>query len=522
MRITQNLLLQNFLSRSGGSLERVVEWQNKISSGRNLHSASDDPRAMSKALSIRSDLRETEAYRDNVSSASTHMSLTESALSELSDLLSRAKETVVQGSNDTSEVGGVDSLVRDLRSMIDEAMLIANRTVAGRHLFAGTATRTPAYSRVGQSIAYRGNDGMIQEEISRGLRVGINMTGPDAFETVPSRILGTVDLDPAISVITPLPDLLQGQGITPGHLRLTDSNGITVDVDASGADNLGQILDAINGAGTAIVATIAPDGKSVLLTDTGGGTGMVVEDLFGGTMAQDLGIAGDSGTTTHQGFDLDPRITNDTPIALLKSGLGFSGGFLTIRNDSADVERSATVDLNGVNTVGELLTALESAETADGVRLGLRASVMNGSISLESTRLHTSLSVSDASGSPARDLGIIGTGDSRDVFAILERAAQAVENRDHEDMELMLAELTTAVENTAGVRGTYGARSRQVLTLAESLDNQAVDLTIRISDLEDVDLARAALELSRAETVYNASLAMGTRLFDRNLFDFIR
>ena len=62
MRITQNLMLQNFLSRSGGSLERVVEWQNRISSGRQLLRPSDDPRALGKALNVRSDLREAEAY----------------------------------------------------------------------------------------------------------------------------------------------------------------------------------------------------------------------------------------------------------------------------------------------------------------------------------------------------------------------------------------------------------------------------------------------------------------------------
>ena len=78
---------------------------------------------------------------------------------------------MVQGSTDTSEVGGVDSLVRDLRAMIDEALLIANREVAGRHIFSGTETRNRAYARTGQSIAYQGNNGTIEEEISAGLRV---------------------------------------------------------------------------------------------------------------------------------------------------------------------------------------------------------------------------------------------------------------------------------------------------------------------------------------------------------------
>jgi flagellin-like hook-associated protein FlgL len=49
-----------------------------------------------------------------------------------------------------------------------------------------------------------------------------------------------------------------------------------------------------------------------------------------------------------------------------------------------------------------------------------------------------------------------------------------------------------------------------------------VDLTIRLSDIEDIDLAQAALELTQAQTVYNASLSVGTRLLELNLFNFIR
>lgn len=522
MRVTENLMLQSFLTRTGGALSRMAEWRARISSGRTLLRPSDDPRALAKSLAVRSDLRETEAFLDNTSSATAHMSLTEAAMAETSDLVSRAKEILLQGMSDTSEVGGVDSLVRDLRSMLDELRLIANREIGGRRLFGGTETRSAPYREQGSTVAYHGNDGDILEEISPGLRVAINLTGPDAFETVPSSIFGTADLDPAVSTITKFQDLFGGRGVVGGQFRITDSNGVSVDIDASAATSVGQVIDAINNAGTGIIASISTDGKSVVLNDTGGGTNLEVRDLYGGTLTAGLGIAGTSATSTVTGFDLDPAVTEDTPIALLFGRNGIGPGQWTIRNNSKDAERTAVIDPSQASTVGDLLDMIDGATTSDGVGLGLHAFVDGASLTIESTRLHTTLSISDTGGASALSLGVRGTGDSRDLFRLIEDAAGAVEARDHDAMNRVLGQLTKAVENTAGIRGSYGARSRQVINLAQSLENQTVDLTIRLADLEDVDLARAALELTKAETVYNASLAMGTKLFERNLFDFIR
>jgi flagellar hook-associated protein 3 FlgL len=522
VRVTQNSLLKAFLAHTGSSLARMAQWQERISSGRNLLRASDSPSALSKSLAVRADLRQTQALLDNTSSATAHMSLTETALAETSDLVSRAKELLLQGMNDTTEVGGVDSLVRDLRSMTDELMLLANREVAGRRLFAGTATRTAPYARENGGAAYRGNDDDILEEISPGLRVAINLTGPDAFETVPSSILGTADLDPALSDTTLLRDLHGGRGAVGGQIRLTDSNGVSVDLDLSAAENLGQVVQAVNNAGTAIVASYSPDGKSLVLTDTGGGPGVQVQDILGGTLAQSLGIATTSDTNVITGADLDPAVTDDTALALLLGGAGIGPGAWTIRNNSQGVERVAVIDPSQANTVGELRDLIEGAVTAEGEPLGIAATVEGSSLHVQSTRLHTTLSISDAGGSSALALGVAGTGDAQDLFELIDQAAEAVESRDHDAMDRLVAQLTTAVENTAGIRGTYGARARQVISLGQSLQNQTVDLTIRLSDLEDVDLAEAAMELSRAETVYNASLAVGTRIFERNLFDYIR
>jgi flagellar hook-associated protein 3 FlgL len=149
--------------------------------------------------------------------------------------------------------------------------------------------------------------------------------------------------------------------------------------------------------------------------------------------------------------------------------------------------------------------------------------VQGKGIAIESTRLHTSITISDdASPGSAEALGVGGGGEPRDVFALLDEAARAVRSRDTDAMDRAIRDLGRAIDGTAGMRGAYGARARQVIQLQSRIQDESVDLTIRLADIEDVDLAKASLELSQAENVYTAALSVGARLYDQNLFDFIR
>ena len=523
MRITENQIVRSFLTRTAQTLARMANAQERIASGKKILRPSDDPRGLSKSLAVRSDLRTTATYADNASSASTFMSLTETSLQELSDLLSRAKSTMLEGANGTS--GGVahDALARDVRAMIDEALLIANRKVGGRSLFAGHRTRSTPYVATDAGVRYDGDAGSIIEELGPGLRVAVNLTGPDALQTIPSRILGDVDLDPSVSRVTRLVDLNAGIGVMTGRVRITDSNGVAADLDLLAAETIGEVLDAINNAGTAIVATLAADGSGLVLTDTGGGASFSVEDIEGGTFAAELGIAETSDTGTITGQDLDPAVTDNTPLALLRRGAGLGPGTITIRNSGDDEDLQVQIDPSLANTVGDLRALIDNARTPDGKWLGVRTSIEGPFLALESVRLHTTLSVvDDGGGTFASSLGVGGTGRAEDVFMLLRNAAEALDAGDQRGIESLIASFSAAIEQTAGVRGTYGARARQVIQVAANLSDQKVDLTIRLSDIEDADLTEAAMDLAKAETVYTASLSTGTRVLGTNLFDYIR
>lgn len=522
MRITENMISGNFLAHAQRALSQMAAAQERISTGRKFLRPSDDPDGVARALALHGDLRRTQAYQENASVATAFMSLTESSLQELGDHLSHAKALLVQGMNDPVETEGADAIAMELRSIIDALLGVANREVGDRSLFGGHATRIRPFERVGDQIVYQGDREDILAEMGPGLRIAMNLTGPGVFEVVPARLGGTLDLDPGLSTISPLADLLGGAGMMGGHVQLTDSNGVTADVDLMGATNVGDVLQGINNAGTAIVASLGTDGKTIVLQDTAGGASFTVEDLLGGDLASSLGIATTSTTGTIMSVDLDPVVSESTPMALLFAGTGLPPGTWTIRSEVDGEVRSATIDPSQANTVGDLLRILGDAQTVDGESLELVARLDGRALVIESRRRDASLSIADdTGGTAATALGIAGSGGPATVFALLEEAAQAVESRDHDRIDAMIRSFEEAVQKTAGLRGAYGARSRQALHIAQHLTDRTVDLTLRLSDVEDADLAKESVDLTRAQTIYNASLSTGTRLLDRTLFDYL-
>lgn len=96
-----------------------------------------------------------------------------------------------------------------------------------------------------------------------------------------------------------------GTAVGSGSIRITDRDGVSFNVDLSDADTtktvgdvLTKINDAATTAGAKLNARINDTGDGFVIESTGGSAFDVkVEDLSGGTTAQDLGISG-SGTTS--------------------------------------------------------------------------------------------------------------------------------------------------------------------------------------------------------------------------------
>ena len=231
-RITTGMLQRNILADLNASTSRLSHTQSKLSSGKELTRASDDPAAASKALVLREGLKGTQQHQRNVADGLSFADATEAALSTMTDLVQRARDLVVQGASDGTDATSRSAIAKEIDQIAQALKEQANTSYAGRHLFSGTATTTAPY---GTTDAYQGNTGQIAREIGPGVSVTVNTTA--------DQILGggqAAGDDKLLDVLRDVSDHLQaGDGAS---LRGTDLSRID-----AGVDNL-MTVRAANGA----------------------------------------------------------------------------------------------------------------------------------------------------------------------------------------------------------------------------------------------------------------------------------
>jgi len=169
----------------------------------------------------------------------------------------------------------------------------------------GQTTQTISFSAavtVGDLLnAINGSDTNVRAEINAAGN-GINLLNPtQGIDLNVGENGGTTADDLGIrsfSAGSPLSEFNGGDGVrtvSGADFSITDSAGVSFDVDIDGATTVQDVLDAINaaatGASAGVTATLATTGNGIVLTDSAGGGGtLTVTPAPFSAAATDLGI----------------------------------------------------------------------------------------------------------------------------------------------------------------------------------------------------------------------------------------
>ena len=181
MRVTQNSSFEAVNNSISRTKERMEKLQIESGSMRKVNRPSDDPIGTAKILDIRTDKVNTEQYQTNAKLAETQLQLTDHALSEMGDILARAKEIGLQQASGASSTGETRiAVAEEVKQLYEQAVAVGNRRVGDRYLFAGFKTKNPPIATDGK---YKGDLGQIMVEIGRGVFLTTNIHGAEAFNT---------------------------------------------------------------------------------------------------------------------------------------------------------------------------------------------------------------------------------------------------------------------------------------------------------------------------------------------------
>jgi len=211
MRITNNMIVNSYLTSFNKSLERQNKLQEQLTDGKQIHRPSDDPVRTVRSLKFNTDLAANEQFTQNVQDATSWMETTDSAMSGLNSIMSRVKELVVSADG-TKPADALKAIGQELDGLINAAIDVGNTQIGDRYLFAGQMDKTQPLTRTTingiEVVKYNGDDNKISVPTKMGqvdpTQDSINLTGIDAFG--PASVIATV---PPTTTLQSLNQLLE-------------------------------------------------------------------------------------------------------------------------------------------------------------------------------------------------------------------------------------------------------------------------------------------------------------------------
>ncbi|MFZ5650980.1 MAG: flagellar hook-associated protein FlgL, partial [Bacillota bacterium] len=157
MRITNRMIANNLNRGIQRNLSQVARSQEQLATGKSMLRPSDRPENLSQLLSIKATLSYMVQYDRNLDDGLSYLNLNDSSMQTLGDILNQSAEMAVQGANGTMTREDMAALGEQVDKMIDHVVDLANSSVGGRYIYAGTKNSSPPFKRIGDTITYTGD-----------------------------------------------------------------------------------------------------------------------------------------------------------------------------------------------------------------------------------------------------------------------------------------------------------------------------------------------------------------------------
>lgn len=329
MRISTNTIYDagtSGLLRQSGDLFKT---QQQLSTGRRALTPSDDPVGSARALEIDQSKSMNDQFGVNRRDAASALGFAEAQIATAGDVLSTARERLIQAGSGALGDADRKSIAIDLRAMFSELMGIANaRDAFGDYLFSGYKSTTQPFSgSVEAGVTYAGDDGQRQARVASNREIAVSDSGSSVFMRIP-----------------------EGNGRF--SLRPDSSNRGTAVLDAGSVTDMTKWSDPNNPGSFEVVFDVSGDVTTYDVIDNLSGNSLLTGAAPGGAPLPRTYVKGDVISLC--------SIGSEPPFDF---GARFSMTGAPVGGDSVRLEMSSSQSL--FETLGSVILALEQPATGD-------------------------------------------------------------------------------------------------------------------------------------------------------------
>ncbi len=218
MRITNRMITNNMLININRNQNTLNKYDIQISTGKKIQRPSDDPIIAVRALRFRTTVSEINQYKVNCEDAISWCDVSEQAASNVIDISKRIRDLAVQASSDVLNVGNRKKLVDEMKQLKEQFLNEVNASYAGRYIFSGFKTSTPAAFDKDSTDTYEISQSFSSDNVEKVKRV--DGLGPAARVIEVNRLrLGYSNIDST--------NFSTNTGLTNNFVNSTDPNALT-------------------------------------------------------------------------------------------------------------------------------------------------------------------------------------------------------------------------------------------------------------------------------------------------------
>ena len=521
MRVTQQMLYQNFLVRMNSNLANLMESNLQASSQKRINRPSDDPVGTARLLDIRTSLAGMEGFKKNIDTAKGWLNLADETLLQASTIITRTKEISEQAATGTLTKDNRLQISYEARQLFKQMVALANTTYDNKSIFAGHKIDGNAFE---ERLWATANDGALRNA-SFSIEGSAEKTILVQFvDTANPEGGATTDLASAPATLGYRYSMDGGDTFTTvngplnvsGGRAVLDFQGVRMNLDATATVTTTALDNVGDSNGTWLwvrpTAEYLGDDKDFSRVD---GFGVVdVAGMAEGSFAKNVAVRIDSA-----GTNLGEPITYSYS---LDGGNNWVTGNVTVSGASPDQARLIvpggvlTLNSNG----GNILAA--------GNQFVIRPNMADISLRISASEEIAVNSVGkDIFGGVYKDMYssearlVFGDDPGKNLLDTMGRLVGYLETNNQQGIQEVLADLTKSQNQLLNKTANVAGRENRLQVAETILTGLYLNQSERLSAVEDVDVAELMTRLAQQQISYEAVLKTSSLIMRMTLVNYL-
>ena len=510
MRVTNSMLVNNFMRNLNNNMNKMDKLQNQLASGRKYAHISDDPIALIYGQAARNKIARLEHYQRTVGSAQDWLRQVEGGVMELQGRVADIYEQVINVATDVKAGGDKNNIAFLIAQLRDHYVDTLNTTFGDKYVYAGY--NTPGDSKTGRitgpytideewNIFYNGYN------MSDYLRLTVD--GDNVLPSMASGIFGGLKLN------------INDENISATiGTAISAINTLTPQIDSLNDDikGINETLSGIRNSMTGINSVIERlDSEMMDLPDNFPNLDSMrqekedklneLADLQQAEHEQEAALAAKQKERGELLNELAEYVTTDAPEYDSFDRVTLSiGGRALLETDQTDNVHILDVDAASLSALPDKLDMLKTLQK------DVLTFDVGPSVSMDVTF-------------NGIDMVLFQTADGTtlNIFNVMHELYKAASsNTPAEELGHFITPLQEAQNHLLTKVAEVGGRTRRLELLEARYEQNAINYEQMKSDAEDVDFAEVIMYQKMAEAVYQAALSSGARIIQPTLMDFLR